>query len=308
MSADIEAEGRDKACCASCGIAEVDDIKLKDCSACHLARYCSIKRQRDHRPQHKKECKKRAAELRDEILFKQPESNHLGDCPICCLPLSNDPKNSAMMGCCCKVICEGCSNANLIREVKEKLDHNCPFCRHPAPESEEEYERNLMKRVEANDPTAMRQLGGIRRNEGDYDVAVEYWTKAAELGNADAHYDLSLLFEKGEGVVKDKKRKVHHLEQAAIAGHAFARHNLGCEEFRNGKYERSMKHFIIAANLGYDKSLESLKKSYRRGLVSKKDLAAALRGYQAAEDATKSPQRETAFAAGQEAEAANRSN
>ena len=27
--------------CASCGIAEVDDIKLKDCSACDLVRYCS---------------------------------------------------------------------------------------------------------------------------------------------------------------------------------------------------------------------------------------------------------------------------
>jgi len=26
---------------------------------------------------------KRAAELRDEILFKQPESSHRGDCPIC---------------------------------------------------------------------------------------------------------------------------------------------------------------------------------------------------------------------------------
>eukprot|EP00984_Skeletonema_dohrnii_P035791 scaffold35973_cov122-Skeletonema_dohrnii-CCMP3373.AAC.2 len=33
--------------------------------------------------QHKKECKKRAAEFRDELLFKQPESCHEGDCPIC---------------------------------------------------------------------------------------------------------------------------------------------------------------------------------------------------------------------------------
>jgi len=73
-----------------------------------------------------------------------------------------------------------------------------------------------------------------------------------------------------------------------------------------------VKHFIVAANLGYDRSLESLKKSYRVGLVNKKDLAAALRGHQAAAaaDATKSPQREAAFAARQEAEAvkAARSN
>ena len=66
--------------CASCGVAGGDDIKLKKCTACYLVKYCSVKCQRDHWKQHKKECKKRAAELKDEILFKQPESSHLGDC------------------------------------------------------------------------------------------------------------------------------------------------------------------------------------------------------------------------------------
>ena len=55
--------------CASCGVAESDDIKLKDCSACHLVKYCSVKCQKDHRPKHKKECKKRATELKDELLL-----------------------------------------------------------------------------------------------------------------------------------------------------------------------------------------------------------------------------------------------
>ena len=76
MSAD---EGEEASCCASCGIAEVDEIKLKECSACDLVRYCSVKCQREHNSQHQQECKKRAAELRDEILFKQPESTHIGD-------------------------------------------------------------------------------------------------------------------------------------------------------------------------------------------------------------------------------------
>jgi hypothetical protein len=56
--------------CASCGTAGVDDIKLKDCDDCDLVKYCSVKCQKDHWPKHKKECKKRAAELHDEILFK----------------------------------------------------------------------------------------------------------------------------------------------------------------------------------------------------------------------------------------------
>jgi hypothetical protein len=35
-------------CCASCGIAEVDDIKLNICTDCDLARYCSVKCQKNH--------------------------------------------------------------------------------------------------------------------------------------------------------------------------------------------------------------------------------------------------------------------
>jgi hypothetical protein len=70
-------------CCASCGKAEVDDdIKLKDCDDCDLVKYCSDKCQKDHLTEHEKACKERAAELRDEILFRQPQSSHRGDCPI----------------------------------------------------------------------------------------------------------------------------------------------------------------------------------------------------------------------------------
>ena len=69
--------------CASCDVAEVDDIKLMNCDDCDLVRYCSDACQQDHRPKHEAMCKEGAAELRDEILFRQSESSHLGDCPIC---------------------------------------------------------------------------------------------------------------------------------------------------------------------------------------------------------------------------------
>ena len=36
-----EAETADICCCASCGVAEVDDIKLVPCDGCDLVRYCS---------------------------------------------------------------------------------------------------------------------------------------------------------------------------------------------------------------------------------------------------------------------------
>ena len=46
-----------------------------------MVQYCSAACQKAHRPQHKRVCKKRAAEIFDEALFKQPPLNE--DCPIC---------------------------------------------------------------------------------------------------------------------------------------------------------------------------------------------------------------------------------
>eukprot|EP00985_Skeletonema_marinoi_P026994 scaffold21430_cov188-Skeletonema_marinoi.AAC.2 len=170
--------------CAACGIAGADDIKLKKCTACKSVRYCGVKCQKEHRPKHKKECKKRAAELRDEILFKQPESSDLGDCPICCIPLSIDAQKSILMACCCKMVCVGCNIANQKREVQESMENKCPFCRHPAPYNEKEVKINLMRRIEVNDPAAMRQMGQFCYYEGDHRGAFENFSKAAELGNA----------------------------------------------------------------------------------------------------------------------------
>jgi tetratricopeptide (TPR) repeat protein len=284
----------DMMCCAACGVGEVDDIKLTACDDCKSIRYCSDECQRDHRLKHKKACKKRAAELRDEILFKQPESSHLGDCPICFLPLSLDQKKSGLMACCSKLICRGCIYANAIREMEQKIESKCPFCRHPAPKSKEEADRNRMKRVKANDPVALREEGMRRLYEGDYKSAFEYLSKAAVFGDVEAHFELSVMYQKGEGVEMDEKIVLHHSEQAAISGHPMARRILGSIEYENGNHERAVKHFIIAAKLGDDNSLDILKKGYKEGFVSKEDFAAALRGHQSAVDATKSPQRQAA--------------
>jgi len=146
-------------CCASCGKSELDNIKLMDCDDCDLVRYCSDECKEDHLPQHETNCKEREAELRDEKLFRQPESNHLGDCPICFLPLPLDHQKSVMQSCCGKLICHGCSYANKLREREARLQYTCPFCRHPTPTTREETNKNEMKRVEKNDPVAIREIG-----------------------------------------------------------------------------------------------------------------------------------------------------
>ena len=282
--------------CASCGIAEIDEIKLKTCAACKSLRYCSVECQKKHWPQHKRACKKRMAEMRDELLFRQPESSSFGDCPICCLPLPLDPQKSSLIACCSKMICKGCDYANQIRQrgllIPQKP--SCAFCREPIATTKEEYDAMLMKRIEKNDPVAMWQMGAERYREGDYKSAFEYYTKAAELGDAEAHFNLSIMHLLGKGVEKDEKKEAYHLEVAAIGGHVEARHNLAVIEGSNGRMERAVKHFIIAANLGDEDSMKVLWKCYAEGYVSKDDLNATLRAHHTAINATKSSQRKAA--------------
>jgi tetratricopeptide (TPR) repeat protein len=280
--------------CASCGKAAVGNVKLMMCTACKLVRYCGVDCQKKHRPQHKKACRKRAAELRDDRLFRQPDESCYGECPICCLPLPIDRSKSNINSCCCKYICRGCAYANQTREIEQGMEHKCPYCREPMPKSDEEADQNIMNRVKVNDPNAMNYMGKTRYQEGNYGEAFEYYTKAAALGDIESHFELSRLYRKGCGVAKDAKKEMYHLEEAAIGGHPIARIYIGNHEGENGRFVRATKHLIIASKLGHDDALETLKRNFRKGFVSKEDYEAALRGHQAAVDATKSKQREEA--------------
>jgi hypothetical protein len=195
-------------CCASCRIAAVDDIKLKDCDGgCGLVKYCSDRCQENYRAWHMIACKERAAELRERDLFTMPDESHLGDCPICCLPLPLDPQKSILMSCCSQSICDGCQYVNTKREYEAGLQRRCAFCREPLSKSEEEVDKRRMKRIKKNDPVAMRCMGKKHQCEGDYKAALKYWTKAAELGDADAHYNLSVSMMKGKVLRRTRKRQ-----------------------------------------------------------------------------------------------------
>ncbi len=289
MSDESNNELLDLSCCAACGVAaEVDGVELLPCGDCDLVKYCSDECQDDHKSEHKEACKIRF----EELLFKQPECSHLGDCPICFLPLSLDQSKSYLMPCCSKEICMACRFANHVRALEMELIHSCPFCREPVPQTKEEVDKRTMKRVAMNDPAAMCSWGVTLRFKGDFSGAVECWTKASELGDADAHFKLACMYGRGLGVEYNEGRVWYHMEGAAIAGHPRARHFLGLSEYYDsGNVERAVKHWIIASNLGEDDSIKELMKAFKEGHVSKDDLAAALRAHKAAVDATKSPQR-----------------
>jgi TPR repeat protein len=163
----------------------------------------------------------------------------------------------------------------------------------------------MKKRIKADDPVALRQMGGERYHEGGYYNAFKYLSKGADLGDLGAHYLLGLMYWKGQFVEKDEDKAAYHWEKAAIGGHPQARHELAVMEARNGKnlavieqgngnMKRAVKHFIIAANLGEEKSMKALREHYSLGNITKEDLDATLLSHQAALDAAKSEQREEA--------------
>ena len=294
MSEDNHAASDITTVCAFCGIAEIDDVKLKDCDGCDLVRYCGDECQKNHESEHEEECKKRAAELRDELLFRQPESTHHGDCPICCLPMPLDISKSCFYECCSKSICEGCYHSNQIRELDMKPAQTCPFCRELTPFTDEEGEKRNMQRVKANDPVAIRREGVKWHKKEEYIRAFDYFAKAAALGDVESHLKLACMYQLGRGVEEDEGKTMYHLEKAAIGGHPEARYKLGAHEWINDNYDRAAKHFVIAATLGDDDAIKTLMEVFKSGFVEKDDLAAALRAHQTAGNATKSPQREAA--------------
>ena len=136
--------------CASCGKSG-DDIKT--CTACKQVKYCSVACQKAHRPIHKRECKKRAAELFDEALFREPPPRE--ECHICFLPLPLNGAQVIYQSCCGKTLCHGCTYG---------CGSICPFCRTPELTSLEEAFVRLKKRIELNDAGAFYTLGCKHRD------------------------------------------------------------------------------------------------------------------------------------------------
>ena len=79
-----------------------------------------------------------------------------------------------------------------------------------------------------------------------------------------------------------------------MMGDVYARYTLGCVEGGAGNLQRAMKHFILAAKAGYNKSLDSVKIGFMKGFVSKDEYEQTLRAYQKSHDEMKSEARDKA--------------
>ena len=179
----------------------------------------------------------------------------------------------------------------------------CPFCR-LIPPSDEEANYLMQKRADAGDVEAIHNLGfyytnGMYGLPQDQAKALELWHRAAELGRADAYFNIGCNYAAGQGVERDMEKAMRYWEQGAMRGCADARHNLGVfEKYGNiDDMDRSIRHFMIAVRDGHNKSLEKIKGLYKEGYATKDDYTKALRIYQEYLNEVKSSQRDKAAAA-----------
>ncbi|EJK47708.1 hypothetical protein THAOC_33552 [Thalassiosira oceanica] len=157
----------------------------------------------------------------------------------------------------------------------------------------------IQKRVRKRDAAAINHLAGqyyLGQLGLTKDVprAIELWIEAAELGSVDAHYKLGDTYYHGDGAQQDKPRGVHHWQEAAMKGDVWSRSCLGLAEYNQGNCKLAVQHWMIAAKMGDEDSLNSIKEMFIDGHATKARYAEALRGYGDAVEEMKSHQREEA--------------
>jgi len=249
--------------------------------------------------------------ISDEELFADPPPKE--DCAICFLPM---PFTTGMFGvdtsyqtCCGKIVCSGCMEVACTQK-----DSPCPFCRMPTPSIEVEHLGRCKKRMAAGDAEAFYNLAGVYERgvwglPVDRSKELDLLKQAAELGSCAAHSSLAYAYRTGDGAEIDMEKAVHHWKRAAILGDESSRYCLGVHEEKMGNlrnrefgmipindanYNRAMKHFMISARAGCEKSLKAIGEGYKSGIVTKEEYGKALRAQKESQEGMKSEQRENA--------------
>ena len=217
-------------------------------------------------------------------------------CPICYQFIGLPVYEHSMRNVCCmKSVCKGC----ILAACQRGMYNSCPFCRTALPADDASKLAMVQKRVDKGDAEAINFLGNAYYFEElglakDVPRAIELWTEAAELGSLDAHCQLGDAYYSGDGVEEDEQRGIQHWQQAAMEGDVESRYNLGVVEKNRGNYELAVQHLMISAKMGFEESLNAIKKIFKEGHVTKAQYAEALLGYRDAVEEMKSPKREEA--------------
>ena len=108
----------------------------------------------------------------------------------------------------------------------------------PQNDTPSEEVSKYIKAAEQGDADAQFNLG-VMYDKGqevaqDYSQAADWYRKAAEQGNANAQYNLGVMYLNGQGVPKDDSQAANWFRKAAEQGSANSQYNLGYM-YRNGQ-------------------------------------------------------------------------
>lgn len=169
---------------------------------------------------------------------------------------------------------------NISRDIKEKGISGVSFAGAPLKDFIDAVEdvrkgQNTRAILEKNkhetdqqDPALTQTILGWRYHQGegvaqDYCKAAEFWRKASDLGNTEAHYNLSRLYTQGNGVSQDHGKAMALLTLAAEQGHSDAQELLGLLFMAgngvNEDHSKGIMWLTKAANQG-NKEAENLLK------------------------------------------------
>ncbi len=104
---------------------------------------------------------------------------------------------------------------------------------------------------------------------GDYATALREWRPLAKQGNAEAQFNLGVMYERGQGVTQDYAEGVQWYRKSAEQGVAKAQYNLG-NMYRIGQgvpqdYARAVGWYHKAAEQGQAEAQYNLGVMYRDG-------------------------------------------
>jgi hypothetical protein len=132
------------------------------------------------------------------------------------------------------------------------------------------------------------QAGLDAYNHGDYAAAAREWQPAAESGNANAEFDMGLLFSSGHGVTQDYAKAADWYRKAAEQGVVAAEYNLAVL-YSNGQGVKqdkaeAAKWFTKVAEAGITQAATALGDLYSSDEGLPKDYVQAEKWYQIAAD------------------------
>ena len=209
------------------------------------------------------------------------------DCAICFVPLSHLNSEACYSACCGKVICWACfkeNNESIKKQNKKNAGDKkaiasfcpfcrehasfCPFCREPDPTSNLESLRQLQARCLQNDHVAFTAMGDRYQNGKNGTPknglkALDCFIRAIELGSPEACNCIGEIYHEGNGVAVDKERAALFIRVGALRGSIVARHGIGFSEYHDlDNHEIGIRHFKIAAEAGFQLSLDALRSIY----------------------------------------------